>query len=187
MRKITLFVNALMLSACYGMEDYNGTPPVALVDGRLPLDPEILRVNPKNYPVFHVTDAHIPPQPRSEYKPELVFRITMVEILPTDEWHVTHKWKDHFLITSKSYDQRQCASQEAGGPGTKCAREIWGGNYQPQHFQAIYIDQDGNISGGWKELANSSRILLPSDRKTYFNPSAQGNIGWEKIRFEKIN
>lgn len=163
------------------MADYNGPPPDAKGAGLKAIDPETLRVNPNEYPIFHVTEVAIPPQPLSEYRPELdLGRRFMADILPTDRWNVTYKWMDYYLITSESFIERQCEFYN------ECNRGVFNKKPQPYYLHAIYINKDGKVSGGWKLLKNPKNVLLSSDRKTYFNPSEDRNIGWEKVKFEKI-
>ena len=164
------------------MADYNGPPPNAQGSGLKPLDPEALRVDSKEYPVFHVTEIATPPLPLSEYKPEFVVapRRFMVDILPTDKWNVTYKWMNYFLITSDAFIERQCEFD------SNCNRGVFNKKPQPYYFYAIYVNKDGKVSGGWKLLKNPKLVLLSSDRRTYFNPTEERNLGWEKVKFEKV-
>src|SRR5205814_2907077 len=124
--------------------------------GTIPTDPEDLRVNPDQYPVFRLSKPFSPPQP---------YPSPMLEILPSDEWRVTHTWADLFLITSASYEQRRCAWLE--DRPDRCAKAFLGKRHIPQYFHAIFVDRDGRVAGGWQLLANPERIVLASERRRY--------------------
>ena len=182
MKNLFLIIATILLSSCYGMADYNGPPPNAQNAGLKPIDPETLRVNSKEYPVFQVNEVATPPIPLSEYNPAefAVGNRFMADLLPTDRWNVTYKWMDYYLITSETYIERQCEFYN------ECNRGIFNKKPQPYYLYAIYVNKDGKVSGGWKLLKNPNIVGLSSDRKTYFNPSENRNTGWEKIKFEKI-
>jgi hypothetical protein len=187
MKQVVLSAIVVGLSGCMGFADYLGPPPEASGSGAKAIDPEDLRVDPGAYPTFRVAKATVPPQPSPEIDRNAIRRIPMVQLLPSDEWRVTHKWGDLFLITSESYIQRQCES-EKNLPrwNTNCFKGPFSSSYTPRYLHAIYVNKDGRVSGGWKSLANPRMIGLSSDRKDYYNPSETGNIGWEGVKFEIV-
>ena len=172
----------VLLASCMGPAEYLGPPPgVTGMATTKPMDPEDLRVNPKNYPTFRVLSTATPPRPVNRYDATKVWPVAMLPILPSDEWRVTHKLGDVFIITSESYEQRQCALKI-----TVCGKAFLRDQYVPKFFWGIYIGKDDRISGGWAFLANPKLILFASDRRDYFSPTQQGNIGWDKVRFERV-
>lgn len=159
------------------MADYNGPPPGATGEWTKPIDPEAVKVDSHLFPKYRVFSVTEPPRWVSEYKPDFSSRFPMVQILPSDEWVVRHTVNNLFLIESKSYNQRQNDSLREFGPGSGA------GDY----LYTIFITKEGLVTGGWKLLHNPKRVILSSDRRTFFSPPPWGNKGWEEIKFEKMN
>jgi hypothetical protein len=168
----TSIVLALMLPGCYGPADYLTAPREALVygSGERPVDPEQLRVNPKDFPQFRAKQQVKPPPTK--------LRIDMVEIVPGDIWQVSYRVRDFYLITSNTYEDRLCRSLNAAGHKSIALLSRFTGKCTNQYIYGIYVDLTGKVTGGWEILPNSSRIILSSERRQYLTPDPISALSW---------
>jgi hypothetical protein len=174
---------ASVFGCATSMSDHLGPPPSATGEAATPIDPETTKVDSQVFPKFRVAQAVTPPRWTSPYDKNFKSRYPMVDILPSDEWVVRHRVGNSFLIVSPTYDERQCKSLLARGPGAGCFKSSLGDRYHSDYLYGIFITPDGRIAGGWKLLKNPERVVLSSERRTHLSPSPWGNEGWDGIVF----
>jgi len=158
---------------------------VASVSAQALMHPDEIRVDPAKFPKFKVTAVATPPRWTFVKDPTKKSRFPMVDILPSDEWRVTHQIGEILLIGSETYNQRQCEALAAIAPNGAAGgfKSPVTGKCTPDYLYLIYVSPEGQISGGWKLIRN---IGFRTDQMTTFSPTTQGNEGWESITFEKI-
>jgi hypothetical protein len=122
--------------------------------GAVAVDVAPYRVDPSAYPSFRVTESRTAPSPA--YMEQGMLRPYSGRhafIEPTDTWRVRYKFKDHLLISSAEYDQRQCR---------------WDKIYQEYSGHCsewcLYIAPSGAVTGGW------GRCPCPTCRTYFFVP-----------------
>jgi len=185
-RRLLLAIS-IILSGCYGMADYRSAPRGALEygSGSTPVDPDELRVASNSYPKYRVSEPVTPPRWRYDFDASKESDTPMLDILPSDEWLVTHRFQNLYLIQSESYTDRQCHFLAKMGPGNYGGHVgLFSSKCQSNSLYAIFIRADGQVSGGWKLLKNPKIVILRSDRRTHFVPSPERNKGWESIKFQ---
>jgi hypothetical protein len=100
----------------------------------------------------------------------------MVDILPSDTWHVTHRIGDRLVIYSESYQARQRKSVSG--------RESFIGPY----LYHLFVDASGRVNRGWLVLKNPQVVVGSADRQVIINPQLRVSAGWpEEPLFEAIS
>jgi hypothetical protein len=178
-----IVVMATAVGCGTSMSDHRGAPPGATGVAAVPIDPEAARLDSRLYPRFRISKVVTPPRWTSPYNKDFKSRYPMVDILPSDEWVVRHKVGDSYLIVSAAYDERQCKSLLAHGPGAGCFKSPFGDRYHSDYLYAVFITPDGRPAGGWKLLKNPEQVVLSSERRIHMSPSPWGNEGWDGIVF----
>lgn len=105
-----------------------------------------------------------------------------VDIFPDDVWQVTHRIGDRLLIYSEEYEDRECRrvterAKRTGAAGDAGRIDPNGKCHSLRHLYHIFINQQGEVSGGWKLLKNPELVVFASDRRLVLEPSAPTE-GW---------
>lgn len=156
---------------------YEGPPSNALTQGSgsTPINPDTLRVNSSEYPLFHVLQQLSTPEVRY-----LLFgypvTVEMIPINPSDTWRVTHVFAGRYLIESDEYNERECRFLAKNYPKKNDANVNIFGSCKRQHDYAIFVSPNGEISGGWQLLPGPQ--LGGSNRYTYLSYAPDKNAGW---------
>lgn len=172
-------MTGILMAGCYGPADYlHATGKVG--SETPPIDPERLRVDSSNFSKFRTT-RDIAPPPTS-------IPIRMVDISRDDVWVVRYQIRDSYLITSDSYTDRQCRSLAGRESGLGIAHvSPFTGKCSSRYLYSVYVDMDGNVTGGWALPVNPSVVGFSSDRKAFLKPNPASVVNWgPQPLFEKI-
>ena len=120
-------------------------------------------------------------------KDELIYRIMQervqpVDILPDDVWQVTHRVGDRLLIYSEAYEERECRrvtehAKRYGAAGDAGRMDRNGKCHWLLDLYHVFINQQGDVAGGWKLLRNPERVVFSSDRRVLLEPDGAAE-GW---------
>jgi hypothetical protein len=176
MKTYLVITLSLLTYSCTSMGPsyYMQTPDGAIESGSGPTP--VLRsdyeVNSELFPTYNSIKEFMPPTP-------VICSLGgcsnghNIKILPTDNWRVTHKFKDKYIIQSDEYNIRYCSVTEEkksfmnGGLGRLFGADCTG----IQRDLAIYINPKGNIDGGWEIFSYHDDM--------YFSPTQKETEQWE--------
>ena len=127
-------------------------------------DPDQYKVISNSYPTLHTKSDFFP-------VPSKLGR--MPEIKSSDNWHVTHKFKDKILIYSEEYQLRYW--ENIGGS----SREAPGST-----LFHIWINSSGQPEG-WQILKNPEFVVFHRDRYVIFKPEKIESYEWPVVNFVK--
>lgn len=145
-----------------------------------------LMVEPLDYPVFAMKQDHA--GPRSNVNPESGFVGGFKpDLLSRYRWQVTHAFDGKFLIYSVEYDQQSCLVNASVryGRSEDLIQRICNPQLSPTFFSGlqgagadyryhIYLKPDGTAYG-WQYLKNPKRLMLESDKVSWFRVDATGD------------
>jgi predicted small lipoprotein YifL len=122
-------------------------------------NPDKYKVPESERRVFVALKSFSPPSPR-----EGVWRsrYSMVDVLASEEWIVTHQINGRLVIFSAKYQARQ-------------ERFVSGGT---TYLYCLLIDPDGRVNKGWFLLRDPKYVVLASERMTIMDPSIRDTEGW---------
>ena len=150
------------------------------------LNDKHLMVDPLDYPVCAMKQDH--PGPRSNVNPERGFAGTYApELLSRYRWQVTHTFDGKFLVYSAEYDQQSCLENASVryGRSDDLIQRICNPQLSPSFFTGyegkgadyryhVYLKPDGTAYG-WQYLKNPKRLMLESDKVSWFRIDATGD------------
>lgn len=180
-----MFATLLMITGCM---------PVILPPGMVRAappsnieDPDKYLVDSAEYPTYRAKQRFDPPKKKIG---AVESEFAMVVIEPADIWKVTHLVDKMYLIYSEAYNDRQCRYLASIAPSGYAGGFIsrWGGSTcQASNLYHIAISPDGTVRGGWKQLYNPKRFLLPRDRyiNMQIDPSQVADWGPQPL-FEPV-
>lgn len=133
-----LFLSVFILIGCGGIrqEAYVvNSQGLLSIDGKHVLvKKKWFKVNPEQYPKFSFSEDIAPPEPyKTKYNLPLIKK--------TDVWEISYKVVDSYIAISSDYHSRLC--EAPGYFWIDCART---------RDYGIWIDINGNITGGWEVL-----------------------------------
>lgn len=119
------------------------------------------QVDSEDYPKYKFREDVTPPEPyRTKYSLPIIKR--------SDIWMVKYKIIDSYLIVSNDYHNKLC--EEPGYFWVDCART---------RDYGIWIDEDGNITGGWKVLKGN--LKRGYEALEDLTPKYMSNKNWPSL------
>ncbi len=162
----TLSFAVLSLGGCSSVYELYAPPGANFNPPRQGLyeDPDKYKVSSSENIRYRTKSTFSPPRWRYG---NMVSSTEMPDILPSDIWVVTHRFRDRLIIYSATYQARQTANT----------------SYQYH----LFIDSSGRVNSGWLLLHNPKAVLLARDRFTIMDPKQSETDGWpDEILFVEV-
>jgi len=181
LKSLALYFFVLFIYGCSAATDYYQVIPPGS-DG-MAVKPDKFKVDSSRHPIFHVSNSLTPPDGETYWISGAEY-VPMTSILPSDTWKVTHIYRDLFIVQSEEYNDRQCRyldeiNRNPAGGGVN----IFGSCLQAFEY-GIYLNEQGEIAGGWELLPGEQKIF--SARKMFLAPNDEKTEAWpRRTVFEK--
>jgi hypothetical protein len=162
----------ILLNGCMG--DFLPPPNMRVAQPEVLEAPaDISTVNPQTFPRYKSKAGVTPP-------PWVIGSVTgfpMAGIETSDEWRVTHKVGDIFLIFSEAYQYRQCKKLFEYGPNAE--RGMVGLNGECKRAMYLYhvaITPSGEVINGWVLIPNPDALVSGPAYSISSNPQSKSAI-----------